>query len=66
VASDGVEHMRSIRNHIPTPKRHLPGHAESYKPPPEYLFDKREIIMFNNEADFSTAVLVSELFQIRL
>jgi hypothetical protein len=63
VASDGLEHMRSILNHIPTLKRHLPGHAESYKPP-EYLFDKREIIMFNNGVHFSAAVLVSELFQL--
>lgn len=41
---EGVEHMRRIQNHIPAPKRHLPGHAESYNPPPEYLFDKREVI----------------------
>lgn len=41
---EGVEHMRRIQNHIPAPKRHFPGHAESYNPPPEYLFDKKEVI----------------------
>ncbi|XP_021925490.1 ribosome biogenesis protein BOP1 homolog isoform X1 [Zootermopsis nevadensis] len=44
---EGVEHMRRIQNHIPAPKRHLPGHAESYNPPPEYLFDKRELKEWN-------------------
>ena len=28
--------------HIPAPKTTLPGHAESYHPPPEYLFTKEE------------------------
>lgn len=28
--------------HIPAPKITLPGHAESYNPPPEYLFSKEE------------------------
>ncbi|XP_067002405.2 ribosome biogenesis protein BOP1 homolog [Anabrus simplex] len=40
---DTAEHMRRIHDHIPAPKRHLPGHAESYNPPPEYLFDKKEL-----------------------
>lgn len=40
---DVPEHMRRIHKHIPAPKRHLPGHAESYNPPPEYLFDKKEL-----------------------
>nr|CAD7403231.1 unnamed protein product [Timema cristinae] len=40
---DSAEHMRRIHSHIPAPKRRLPGHAESYNPPPEYLFDKREL-----------------------
>ncbi|BFZ12748.1 hypothetical protein BsWGS_15786 [Bradybaena similaris] len=30
------------RMHIPAPKEPLPGHAESYNPPEEYLFDKEE------------------------
>lgn len=42
-SDDQAEEMRRIHKHIPAPKRHLPGHAESYNPPPEYLFDKREM-----------------------
>ncbi|XP_021106031.1 ribosome biogenesis protein BOP1 isoform X2 [Heterocephalus glaber] len=30
------------RMHVPAPKLALPGHAESYNPPPEYLFSKEE------------------------
>ncbi|KAK7071982.1 Ribosome biogenesis protein 1 [Halocaridina rubra] len=29
--------MRGIYNHMPAPKRRLPGHGESYRPPIEYL-----------------------------
>lgn len=39
---DKAEEMRRIHKHIAAPKRHLPGHAESYNPPPEYLFDAKE------------------------
>lgn len=42
-SDDRAEEMRRIRNHIPAPKRALPGHAESYNPPPEYLLDDREV-----------------------
>ncbi|XP_034195770.2 ribosome biogenesis protein BOP1 homolog [Osmia lignaria lignaria] len=42
-SDDQSEEMRRIHKHIPPPKRHLPGHAESYNPPPEYLFDKKEL-----------------------
>ncbi|KOC63532.1 Ribosome biogenesis protein BOP1 like protein, partial [Habropoda laboriosa] len=42
-SDDQAEEMRRIHKHIPAPKRHLPGHAESYNPPPEYLFDKKEL-----------------------
>lgn len=42
-ADDRAEHMRRIHSHIPAPKRALPGHAESYNPPPEYLLDEREV-----------------------
>ena len=38
----GREHMRRIHDPVSAPKRDLPGHAESYNPPPEYLFDERE------------------------
>lgn len=42
-SDDQPEEMRRIHKHIPAPKRHLPGHAESYNPPPEYLFDAKEM-----------------------
>jgi len=35
--------MRRITDHIPAPKRNLPSHAESYNPPPEFLFNEREV-----------------------
>lgn len=44
---DQPEEMRRIHKHIPAPKRHLPGHAESYNPPPEYLFDAKELKQWN-------------------
>ncbi|KAI5738947.1 hypothetical protein M8J77_013036 [Diaphorina citri] len=43
-----AEEMRRIHNHIPAPKRLLPGHAESYNPPGEYLFNEREIREWEN------------------
>lgn len=39
----GREDMRRIHDHVKAPKRDLPGHAESYNPPPEYLFDAIEM-----------------------
>ncbi|EFA05408.1 ribosome biogenesis protein BOP1 homolog [Tribolium castaneum] len=44
---DQAEDMRRIHKHIPAPKRLLPGHAESYNPPPEYLFDEKELKQWN-------------------
>lgn len=44
---DQAEEMRRIHKHIAAPKRFLPGHAESYNPPPEYLFDTKEMKEFN-------------------
>ncbi|CAH0625188.1 unnamed protein product [Chrysodeixis includens] len=35
--------QRGLQRHIPAPRRALPGHAESYNPPPEYLLDKHEM-----------------------
>lgn len=29
--------------HIPAPKMRLPGHEESYNPPPEYLLSEEEV-----------------------
>lgn len=31
--------------HIPAPHMQLPGHAESYNPPPEYLLSQKEVSM---------------------
>ncbi|XP_030387597.1 ribosome biogenesis protein BOP1 homolog [Scaptodrosophila lebanonensis] len=36
------DQMRRIHDPVSAPKRDLPGHAESYNPPPEYLFDEKE------------------------
>ena len=44
---DQAEEMRRIHKHIAAPKRFLPGHAESYNPPPEYMFDKKELKEWN-------------------
>ncbi|XP_066144637.1 ribosome biogenesis protein BOP1 homolog isoform X2 [Euwallacea fornicatus] len=44
---DHPEEMRRIHKHIAAPKRLLPGHAESYNPPPEYLFDAKEMKDWN-------------------
>ncbi|XP_050305393.1 ribosome biogenesis protein BOP1 homolog isoform X2 [Anthonomus grandis grandis] len=44
---DQSEEMRRIHKHIQAPKRLLPGHAESYNPPPEYLFDAKEMKEWN-------------------
>ena len=41
-ANDQSEAMRRIHNHIPAPKEKLPGNAESYNPPKEYLFNEKE------------------------
>merc|ERR1719402_725660 len=40
--NDQSEYMRRVANHIPAPKMKLPDHAESYNPPPEYLFTQQE------------------------
>lgn len=37
------EITRRYRAHLPAPKMPLPGHAESYNPPPEYLLTKEEV-----------------------
>ena len=34
---------KRYRDHIPAPKLTLPGHAESYNPPPEYLMTEEEV-----------------------
>ncbi|KAF7266191.1 hypothetical protein GWI33_020472 [Rhynchophorus ferrugineus] len=46
---DQAEDMRRIHKHISAPKRLLPGHAESYNPPPEYIFDAKEMKDWNKQ-----------------
>lgn len=50
-ADDKSEDVRRIENPIPAPKPRLPGHAESYNPPPEYAFSEREINQWNRLAE---------------
>nr|XP_029722419.1 ribosome biogenesis protein BOP1 homolog [Aedes albopictus] len=47
----GKEEMRRIHDHVVAPKRPLPGHAESYNPPPEYLFNERELAEWNSHEE---------------
>uniref|UniRef100_A0A182NK53 Ribosome biogenesis protein BOP1 homolog n=1 Tax=Anopheles dirus TaxID=7168 RepID=A0A182NK53_9DIPT len=47
----GKEDIRRIHDHVVAPKRPLPGHAESYNPPPEYLFDEKELAEWNKHAN---------------
>ncbi|XP_026745223.1 ribosome biogenesis protein BOP1 homolog [Trichoplusia ni] len=42
-SSEADPAQRGLQRHIPAPRRALPGHAESYNPPPEYLLDKQEM-----------------------
>lgn len=37
------EISKRFQHHIPAPAKPLPGHAESYNPPPEYLFTEEEV-----------------------
>ncbi|XP_071038728.1 ribosome biogenesis protein bop1 isoform X6 [Parasteatoda tepidariorum] len=39
---DVAEESKRMRHYIPAPKRKLPGHEESYNPPPEFLLSKDE------------------------
>ena len=48
---DQAEDMRRINDLIPAPKMKLPGHAESYNPPPEYLFTEKEKQDWKEKAD---------------
>ncbi|XP_060076384.1 ribosome biogenesis protein bop1-like [Ylistrum balloti] len=43
------EMTRRYRSQIPAPKMALPGHNESYNPPPEYLFTKEEEEKWRNQ-----------------
>ncbi|XP_026822167.1 ribosome biogenesis protein BOP1 homolog [Rhopalosiphum maidis] len=45
------KNMRRITDHIPAPKRNLPSHAESYNPPPEFLFNEREMRIWKKQEE---------------
>ncbi|XP_058065929.1 ribosome biogenesis protein BOP1 homolog [Anopheles bellator] len=47
----GKEEMRRIHDHVTAPKRPLPHHAESYNPPPEYLFNEHEMAEWKRHED---------------
>ena len=48
---DQPEEIRRIQDLIPAPKMRLPGHEESYNPPPEYLFTEKETEVWAGQAD---------------
>lgn len=42
-ASEDTSILARLKMHLPAPKTRLPGHEESYNPPPEYLFTEEEV-----------------------
>lgn len=42
---------KRLQHYIPAPKLKLPGHEESYNPPPEYLFTKEEEEQWQEQDD---------------
>lgn len=42
-ANEDSSILAKHRMHLPAPKIRLPGHHESYNPPPEYLFTEEEV-----------------------
>lgn len=42
-ASEDSSILAKHKMHLPAPKIPLPGHHESYNPPPEYLFTDEEV-----------------------
>ena len=40
---DASDLTKRYQHHIPAPRLPLPGHAESYNPPPEYLLTQEEV-----------------------
>lgn len=45
-AGDQSSILARHKMHLPAPKMPLPGHHESYNPPPEYLFSEQEVPVF--------------------
>lgn len=48
----GEERKAKHSMHIPAPRLPLPGHAESYNPPPEYLPTQKEVSLLQKRASF--------------
>lgn len=48
---EGDINDRRHRAHIPAPKMPLPGHAESYNPPPEYLLTADDVRKWDSQTD---------------
>ncbi|XP_069372672.1 ribosome biogenesis protein bop1 isoform X2 [Paralichthys olivaceus] len=48
-ASEDSSILAKHRMHLPAPKIPLPGHHESYNPPPEYLFTEEELALWEQQ-----------------
>ena len=48
---EGDTNHRRHRAHIPAPKMALPGHAESYNPPPEYLLTADDVKKWESQTE---------------
>ncbi|CAN9503557.1 unnamed protein product [Ophioblennius macclurei] len=48
-ASEDSSILARHRMHLPAPKIRLPGHEESYNPPPEYLFSEEERALWEQQ-----------------
>jgi len=62
---DQADDMRRVHDPIPAPKMKLPGHEESYNPPPEYLFtdkEKKEWNRANEEGDRKKLPFIPEKY----
>merc|ERR1719464_2528797 len=63
--NDLEEEVKRIKDTIPAPKMKLPGHEESYNPPPEYLFtdkEKKEWNRANEEGDRKKLPFIPEKY----
>ena len=50
-AENDEDNKRKHMHHLPAPKCPLPDHAESYNPPPEYLFDAAELAKWQGQEE---------------
>ncbi|KAK2920533.1 hypothetical protein Q8A73_000018 [Channa argus] len=51
-ASEDSSLLEKHKMHLPAPKIPLPGHQESYNPPPEYLFTEEERALWDQQDPF--------------